>query len=81
MASQMIVRIDPVLKRKVSRFAQAEGRNVSEIVRELLENYVKSRDIAPYIDDLWNRIAAKMGEEGFSAEDIAPAIRDLRAGK
>ncbi len=56
MTTQMIVRIDPILKNKVSDFAKAEGKNVSEIVRELLESYVKNRDIGSYIDDLWSRI-------------------------
>ena len=41
MATQMIVRIDPNLKDKVSRLAQSEGKNLSELVRELLEKYTK----------------------------------------
>ncbi len=56
MTTQMIVRIDPNLKSKVNNFAKAEGKNVSEVVRELLEDYVKSRDINSYVDDLWDRI-------------------------
>jgi len=31
MTTQMIVRIDPSLKNKVSDFAKAEGKNVSEM--------------------------------------------------
>jgi len=53
MTTQMIVRIDPDLKAKVNSFAKIEGKNVSEIVRELLEEYVKTRDIDSYIDNLW----------------------------
>ena len=30
------VRIDPTLKSKVTRFARAEGKNVSGLIRELL---------------------------------------------
>jgi len=30
MTTQMIIRINPTLKNKVSSFAKAEGRNVSE---------------------------------------------------
>ena len=52
MATQMIVRIDPDLKAKVNNFAKIEGKSVSEVVRELLEEYVKNRDIDSYIDSL-----------------------------
>ena len=56
MTTQMIVRIDPELKNKVNSLAKAEGKSISEVVRELLEEYVKDRDIGLYIDDLWQRI-------------------------
>ena len=37
MATQMIIRVEPSLKNKVRRLAEAEGKNLSELVRELLE--------------------------------------------
>ena len=55
MPSQMIIRIDPDLKNKVNSIAKNEGKSVSEVVRELLGEYVKNRDIGSYIDDLWDR--------------------------
>jgi predicted DNA-binding protein len=81
MTTQMIVRIDPALKNKVSNFAKAEGKNVSEIVRELLESYVKNRDIGSYIDDLWDRIGAKIKKQGFGPDDIDSIIQKVRAEK
>ncbi len=78
MTTQMIVRIDPDLKAKVSNFATAEGKNVSEVVRELLEDYVKSRDINSYVDDLWDRIGGKLTSSGFGPKDIKPVIREVR---
>ncbi|MBS3780226.1 MAG: CopG family transcriptional regulator, partial [Desulfovermiculus sp.] len=56
MTHQMIVRIDPELKAKVRNLAKEEGKSVSKVVRGLLEEYVKTRDIDTYIDDLWDRI-------------------------
>lgn len=81
MTTQMIIRIDPTLKDRVSNFAKAEGKNVSEIVRELLEGYVKNRDIGSYIDDLWGRMGTKIKKQGFSADDIDSIIRKVRAEK
>lgn len=79
MATQMIVRIDPELKNKVSRIALSEGKNVSVIVRELLENYIKDRDISSYIDDLWMRTGTKLKAQGVTLNDIDSAIKDVRA--
>jgi len=52
MATQMIIRMDPELKGKIAR---AEGKNTSEMVRGLIEDYVKEHDISSYVDDLWRK--------------------------
>lgn len=80
MSTQMIVRIDPDLKAKVNSFAKIEGKNVSEIVRGLLEEYVKTRDMGSYIDKLWERIGGKLSSSGFSPKDVKGVIRDVRSG-
>jgi len=74
----MIVRIDPELKLKVNNIAKIEGKNFSEVVRELLEDYVKSRDINSYIDDLWGRIGGKLASNGFKSGDIKRIIAESR---
>ena len=81
MAKQMIVRIDPELKDKVNNLARAEGKNISEIVRELLEDYVKNRDISMYVDDLWERIGGKMTSHGIGADDVQRVIEEVRLNK
>ena len=78
MSIQMIVRIDPALKDKVNNLAKAEGKSVSEVVRELLEEYVKNRDIGQYVDDLWERIGGKLTSKGIGAEDIPDVIQKVR---
>jgi predicted DNA-binding protein len=81
MSTQMIVRIDPELKTKVNNLAKSEGKNISEVVRELLEDYVKDRDIGLYIDDLWKRIGAKLESRGFGTKDIRRIIQEVRTKK
>ena len=78
MANQLIVRIDPELKMKASRLAKRDGKNLSEVIRDLLESYVKQRDIGAYIDHLWNRIGDKIAEKGFTEDDIESIIQDVR---
>jgi predicted DNA-binding protein len=81
MTTQMIVRINPELKNKVNSLAKAEGKSVSEVVRELLEDYVKNRDIGLYIDDLWQRIGDKLTSRKIGPKDINRAIKEVRAKK
>jgi len=77
----MIVRIDPELKTKVNNLAKTEGKSISEVVRELLEDYVRDRDIGLYIDDLWKRIGAKLESRGFGPKDIRRVIQEVRTKK
>lgn len=81
MSTQMIVRIDPELKTKVNNLAKTEGKSISEVVRELLEDYVKDRDIGLYIDDLWKRISTKLTSRGFGPKDIKRVIQEVRTNK
>jgi len=68
-------------KNKVSTLAKAEGKNISEIVRELLENYVKNRDISGYINNLWERIGTKIRKQEVSPSDIDAIINQVRTQK
>ena len=81
MSTQMIIRIEPELKDKVSRFARAEGKTTSDVVRELLVEYISSRDIAAYVDNLWERIERRLSAQGVTAERIPGAIHEIRRGK
>ena len=81
MTTQMIVRINPGLKNQVNSLAKAEGKSVSEVVRELLEDYVKNRDIGLYIDDLWQRIGDKLTSRKIGPKEINRAIKEVRAKK
>jgi len=81
MSTQMIVRINPELKNKVNALAKAEGKSISEVVRELLEEYVKNRDIGLYIDDLWQRIGDKLITRKIGLKEIQRAIREARSKK
>ena len=81
MSNQMIVRIQPELKAKVNTLAKAEGKSVSEVVRELLDGYVKNRDISSYIDDLWDRVGSSLKSRGVRRSDIQRAIKDARIKK
>ena len=81
MATQMIVRVEPELKAKVNNLAKAEGKSVSEVVRNLLEEYVRDRDIGLYVDDLWERIGGKLTARRVKPQDIQGVIEKVRKRK
>ncbi|MCD6185525.1 MAG: ribbon-helix-helix protein, CopG family [Deltaproteobacteria bacterium] len=79
MATQMIIRLDPFLKEKVSNLARKEGKNLSELVRELLEKYARERDMGAYIDNLWDKIGRRLSEKNISQTDIDEIIQKVRS--
>jgi len=78
MGTQMIIRIDPEAKDRLNRLARIEGKTTSQMVRELIEDYIKERDISTYIDDLWNRIGGKLRDKKVKPLDIDRAIKEAR---
>ena len=79
MTIQMTIRVEPTLKNKVSNLAKSEGKSLSEVVRELLENYTKERDMGTYIDSLWNSIGKKLSQENINESNIEEAIKLTRS--
>ena len=81
MDKQMIVRIDTELKERLSRLARSEGKTTSQMVRELIRDYVKERDIGAYIDGLWDRIGEKLAARGVRPADIKKIVAATRKSR
>jgi hypothetical protein len=77
----MLIRVEPETKDALNRIARQEGKSASFIVREIIKNYIKDRDLGAYIDDLWNRIGKKFKAGGIGQGDVARAIEDVRKEK
>lgn len=78
MSSQMIVRINPDVKEKLNKLARVEGKTTSQVVRELVEDYIAEHDIASYIDNLWERVGGKLKSRGAKPEEIEKAVKEAR---
>ncbi|MFH1025415.1 MAG: ribbon-helix-helix protein, CopG family [Nitrospirota bacterium] len=74
----MMIRIDPEMKEKLNKLARVEGKTSSQMVRELIQDYIKERDIGDYIDSLWNRIEGKLKSKGVKPGDIDKTIKEVR---
>lgn len=78
MTESMMVRIDPEIKKKLTQLARSEGKSSSQVIRDLIADYVQDRDIGGYIDDLWGRIGQKFRHKGLKAENISQVIKEVR---
>ena len=78
MSTQIVIRIEPELKKKVDKLARMEGKTTSTVVRDLLEDYIRERDIEGYIDSLWTRIGKRFTTKGITEKDIGKTIAESR---
>jgi hypothetical protein len=44
-----------------------------------VESYIRSMDISPLVDSLWERVGTKMQDKGSQEKDVKKAIRDVRS--
>jgi len=78
MSDQLLIRIDADLKKRFDRLARAEGKTTSLMVRELISDYIKERDIGAYIDGLWDRIGKKLAARGIRPAAVNRAVAETR---
>ena len=81
MGDQLVIRIDKRTKEKFYELARMEGKSASEKVREMVEAYIRTMDIGPVVDDLWERIGRKLKKKGVTEGDVRKAVRDARAAR
>lgn len=81
MTTQLIVRIDSEVKERFNKLVRVEGKTSSQMVRELIEGYIKERDIGVYVDDLWGRIGGKLRSKGVKPRDVNKAIKEARKSR
>jgi hypothetical protein len=81
MTTQMIIRIDSGMKNRLNELARVEGKTTSQMVRELIEDYPREKDIGTYIDDLWDRIGGKLRSKEINPREIHGAIKESRKSR
>lgn len=79
--TQMLIRLDSDTKNKLAKLAQSEGKNTSQVVRELIEKYIQNRDMNNYIDTLWEKIGEKLRANNTSPNNVERAIKDVRSAR
>lgn len=76
-----MIRLDPKTKAALQKIAKNEGRSVSDVMRQLVQDYIKDKDMAAYIDDVWSRMGSKMKQSKVDEKKIREAIKEVRKAK
>lgn len=79
--TQMIVRLDSAAKQRLGRLARAEGKSTSQLVRDVLDDYIRDRDPAAHIDDLWSRMARSIEAGGWRPDDVERVVSEVRRAR
>lgn len=74
----MLIRISSETKDSLKKIARSEGKSTSQVVREIISDYIQDRDISAYVDELWTRIGKKLKDKGITPLDIPDKIRQIR---
>ena len=81
MRDQLLIRVDPELKRRLAKAATLEGKTSTQVIRDLIEDYVRQRDLPSYIAELWDRIGENLKLSGVKPGGIAKAIHEARRAR
>ena len=81
MGDQILIRMDPALKEQLARAAKIEGKTSSEVIRALVEDYLKQRDVGAYVDSLWERLGKDFKARKLTAKDVPAAIKASRKSR
>ncbi len=79
MAESILLRLDHDLRERVVQCARYEGKTVSQLIRQIIFNYVQERDISGHIDSLWVRIGKQLDGGSTPSQKIDRVIKQVRA--
>lgn len=78
MAVQMIVRVEPATKQKLGHLARAEGKTTSQLMRDVIDVYIREHDPETHMEDLWARIQQSIEAGGHGPEDVGRMVAEVR---
>lgn len=81
MGDQILIRMDPALKEQLAKVAKMEGKTSSEVIRALVEDYLRQRDVGAYVDSLWDRLGKDFKARKLTARDVTAAVKASRKAR
>ena len=81
MTTQMLIKLEYSTKEKLNLLAKRDGESVNSVVRQLINEYIKRRDISVYIEELWDNISVTLKRKDTKTSDIDKAIKSVRKSR
>jgi hypothetical protein len=81
MGDQILIRMDPALKEQLAKVAKMEGKTSSEVIRALVEDYLRQRDVGAYVNSLWDRLGKDFKARKLTARDVTAAVKASRKAR
>ena len=78
MTTSLLVRVDKKKKDQFDRLARKKGKTSSEVIRELMDDYIERYDMRGYLDSVWNEISAEFKRRNITQKDINRTIKEVR---
>ena len=81
MTEQLLIRLEPELKNQLAGLSKREGKTSSQVIRDLIRNYVEERDIAGHINRLWKAVGQELSAKGHSPKTVSKTIQEYRKSR
>lgn len=81
MNTSILIRVDKDKKERFERMARRRGKTTSEVVREMMDEYVERHDMRGYLSKLISDIGEDFKKQGITQADIDRTIKEVRAEK
>lgn len=78
MEEQLFVRIDKETKAAFMELARQEGKTASEVIRQMVDQYIKERDMSVYLSRLMDRMSERVQGRGYDQGDVERVIDEVR---
>jgi len=79
MNTSLIVRIDKDKKERFERMARKQGKTVSEVIRQFVDEYTERSDMRGYLKPIWDEVSKRFERQGITQKDIDETIKEVRA--
>jgi len=70
--------MDDEKKDRFDRMARRSGKSSSEVIRELVDDYIQRNDMRSYLKTAMDEIGHEMKRKGVTQPEINKAVKEVR---
>ncbi|HEY6171486.1 MAG TPA: ribbon-helix-helix protein, CopG family [Candidatus Kapabacteria bacterium] len=81
MNTSILIRVDKEKKERFERMARRRGKTTSEVVRELMDEYIQKYDMKGYLSEVMKEIGDGLRRDGYTVDDVDKVIKEYKKEK